>query len=193
MKAIIENILDIIKQNGEEETLLDLSCFRCSPNSDIQEFLLKNAIEFAKKRISVTYIVENSDNGELLGYFTLAHKVLEVNADLLSNTQKRKMEHSAKQSIESKTYKVSAFLLAQFGKNYAVDEDKRISGEDLLNCVEEIIEKIQYMIGGTVLYLDCEDKDVLTSFYEQKGRFHKIGERVSETDNKTYLQYVKFI
>ena len=53
--------------------------------------------------------------------------------------------------------------------------------------------KIQYLVGGGVVYLDCEDKEKLISFYESEEiGFFRFGERVSELDGKKYLQYLRF-
>ena len=193
MSFAVENILGIIDRNGEEELRLDLSAFSCAVNPEIQTFLRDSAIEFAKKKMSITYLVTDTDDGELLGYFTLAHKVLTVPAIGLSNTTKRRMERYARLDETTNSYTVSAFLLAQIGKNYAVDERKRIHGAELMDCVDAILADVQFRIGGGVVYLDCEDKDKLISFYEKTGGYRKISERVSELDKIRYLQYFKFI
>ncbi len=128
-----------------------------------------------------------------MGYFTLAHKVLTVPATGLSNSVKKRMSRYARLDEDSDSYLVSAFLLAQFGKNYAVDKGKRIQGAELMDCVDTVLEDIQYRIGGGVVYLDCEDKRNLIDFYENSAGYRKISERVSELDQTRYLQYFKFI
>ena len=80
MSLAIENVLDIMDYEGEEELELILSEFICQKNDEIQTFLKDKAIEFAKKKLSITYLVTGGETGDLLGYFTLAHKVLEVPA-----------------------------------------------------------------------------------------------------------------
>lgn len=150
MSLAVENILGIIDRDGEEELMLDLSAFSCGVNPEIQTFLTERAIEFAKKKMSITYLVTDADDGELLGYFTLAHKVLTVPATGLSNSIKKRMSRYARLDEDSDSYLVSAFLLAQFGKNYAVDKEKRIQGAELMDCVDTVLEDIQYRIGGGV-------------------------------------------
>lgn len=78
MSLAVENILGIIDRDGEEELMLDLSSFSCAVNDEIQTFLTDKAVEFAKKKMSITYLVSDTEDGEMLGYFTLAHKVLET-------------------------------------------------------------------------------------------------------------------
>lgn len=193
MSYAIENILSIMDRDGEDELMFNLSSFSCSANNEIQAFLYENAIEFARKKISITYLVTDTEEGELLGYFTLTHKVLEVSATGLSNSVKKRMSRYARLNEKTDSYLVSAFLLAQFGKNDNVAEERKISGAELMDCVDAVLEDIQFRIGGSVVYLDCEDKPQLIPFYENTGGYRCISERVSELDNTKYLQFFKFI
>ena len=193
MSLAIENIIDIMDYEGEEELELILSEFICQKNDEIQTFLKDKAIEFAKKKLSITYLVNDSETGDLLGYFTLAHKVLEVPALGLSNTVRRKMSRYSTLDNRNESYMVSAFLLAQFGKNYSVDEERRVSGAELMDCVDEVLKRIQHQIGGAIVYLDCEDEEKLITFYSDVAGYKQISERISERDQTKYLQFYKFI
>ena len=193
MSLAIENIIDVMDYEGEEELELILSEFICQKNDEIQTFLKDKAIEFAKKKLSITYLVNDSETGDLLGYFTLAHKVLEVPALGLSNTVRRKMSRYSTLDNRNESYMVSAFLLAQFGKNYSVDEERRVSGAELMDCVDEVLKRIQHQIGGAIVYLDCEDEEKLITFYSDVAGYKQISERISERDQTKYLQIYKFI
>ncbi len=157
----IENILTVIERDGEEAVKADLSTFLCHANKDIQNFLQMKAIDFAKKRISITYLVFDEETGSILGYFTLAHKVLYVPADGMSNNVKRRLERYGSFDKDTNSYLMSAFLLAQFGKNYALNEEERIGGLDLMECVDSVLKKIQFQVGGGVVYLDSLDNEHL--------------------------------
>ena len=85
----------------------------------------------------------------------------------------------------------SAFLLTQFGKNYGVDNGKRISGSEVMKYVDIILLNVHRRIEGGIMYLDCEDKEKLREFYEGEN-FKKAGERFSAEDSKKYLQYIRF-
>ncbi len=189
----IENILDVIEQDGEDEVKEDLSNFVCDANKDIQDFIQFKAIDFAKKRISISYLVYDEDTGKILGFFTLAHKVLNVPAQGMSNTVRRRMDRYARLDKEKNSYLVSAFLLAQLGKNYALEKEERISGEDLMDCVDSVLDEVQYRIGGGVVYLDSIDNKHLVHFYEDISGYRKIAERVSDTNETKYLQYLKLM
>jgi hypothetical protein len=47
----------------------------------------------------------------------------------------------AKLDEDSNAYTISAFLLAQFGKNYAVENGTRISGTELVNVLVRMTER----------------------------------------------------
>ena len=49
------NILDFMDVIGEDNFKVVLSEFSCPKNLEIQEFMQKNAIEFAKKKTSITF------------------------------------------------------------------------------------------------------------------------------------------
>ncbi len=193
MSYSVENILDILEKVGEEELVSSLSDFSCSNNKDIESFLKLKAVDFAKKRISITYLVLHVETGEILGFFTLAHKVLYVPAEGMSNNVKRRLERYGSFDKDTNSYLMSAFLLAQFGKNYALGEDDRIAGLALMECVDSILKKIQFQVGGGVVYLDSLDNEHLVHFYSDVCGYRKISERVSDSNNTKYLQYLKFI
>lgn len=189
----IENILDVIAEDGEDEVKKDLSRFACEANKDIQDFLQFRALDFAKRRISITYLIFDEETGKLLGFFTLAHKVLNVPAEGMSNTTRHRMDRYSRLDKENNSYLVSAFLLAQLGKNYALEKAERISGRALMDCVDSVLDEVQYRIGGGVVYLDSLDNNHLVHFYEEISGYRKIAERISDTDETRYLQYLKFI
>jgi len=132
MKAVIWNIIDFINRYGEERVQLLISSFSTKRDSDeaplnldIENFLKKNAIQFSKEKKSITYLVCDEDDGSLLGYFTLTHKAVEIPSTGLSKTSIRELERHAHLHKILNAYVVSAFLTAQLGKNYQVDNGKR--------------------------------------------------------------------
>ena len=74
------------EKNGQEKTL----------NFEIEHFLKNNAVQFAKEKKSITYVVGDQNSGSLLGYFTLTHKSIEVPAVGLSKTTIRKLDKHSK-------------------------------------------------------------------------------------------------
>jgi hypothetical protein len=200
MKIAVWNIIDLVEEYGEDSVKDILSDFSCeidregqtiSLNPDIEHFIKNNAIQFARQKVSVSYIVGDEDDGSVIAYFTIAHKTVEMPSAGLSKTTMKTMSRYAQLNEETKTFLVSAFLIAQIGKNYAVDHGKRISGKELMQLVNKELYDLQHRVGGGIEYLDCEADAKLINFYEGEG-FRLFGERISEKDGKRYLQYMKF-
>ncbi|MBR1744058.1 MAG: GNAT family acetyltransferase [Lachnospiraceae bacterium] len=175
------NIRDYLALGNDEEAgepMLDrvLSGFSCPKNPDVERFLKKSAIEFAKKNQSVTYLVFSVERKELLGYFTLALKPLTVRGETVSNTTKRKLLRISELDEKSDTYTMAAYLIAQLGKNYANGRDRKITGKELIELAWTVIENAQYMLGGMVTFLEAENEERLLSFYRD-NRFSQFDTR----------------
>ena len=186
------NILDMAEAIGETNLKELLSDFYCPKNEEIQQFVRAKAYDFERKKLSVTYLVVNEDN-YITAIFTLAHKAVEIGNASLSNSKRKKISRYAVLDSGTGSYTVSAFLIAQFGKNYALDADKRISGNELMDLTFKVLEKIQHEIGGGVVFLECEDKPQLLGFYQnEKNGFMPFNERYSVTDCTKYIQLFNF-
>ena len=185
----IINILDLIDIIGEQEVSKAISSFECDKNEEIEEFICNEAIGFAKRKISIThFIIDN--NANIVGYFTLAHKPIRVPAEFLTNTSRKKIERFAKLDDSTKSYDISAFLIAQFGKNTALSSE--INGNDMMNMAIGILSKIQRQVGGGIVFLECEDNDRLLDFYQNdNNRFIIYGERFSSKERITYKQLLR--
>lgn len=167
--------------------------FSCPKNEDITQFLRDNAVEFAQRSVSVTHLVVDSTDHSCLGYFTLAHKAFPICANVLSKTKVKKLERFAKFDSRLDAYIASAFLIAQLGKNYAVEGGKRITGAALLQLAFDELKLAEREIGGEIVCVECtESNTILESFYERNG-FFKAGRRVSESDGHVYTQYLTFL
>lgn len=168
---------------GEDELLQILSEFSCPINPDVERFLKHSSIEFTKKNQSVTYLVFSVVGGRLLGYFTLALKPLTVRGETVSNTVKRKLLRISELDKKSDTYTMSAYLIAQLGKNYSENDGKLITGAELLELAWDKIKATQYMFGGMVAFLEAENEEKLLSFYRNNHFFQfDTRQTVSGTD-----------
>ena len=191
MKPDVTNILDELEHRGEEKVKRLLSLFSCPISPKIENFIRNRAIDFARRKISITYLVSDPDDGQTLGFVTLAHKAVMIPPHKLSNTSRKKLERFARFDEPTGQYMASAFLIAQLGKNYAVDNGTRITGADLLDIANDILLEVQRKIGGGVIYLDSEDTQKLRQFYEHEA-FYKFGERYSDEEEQRYIQYLRF-
>jgi hypothetical protein len=84
----IVNILDMIDAVGEDNVKRFLSDFSCPKNKEIENFLRENAIDFAKRKMSITHLVID-EQGELIAIFTLTHKAIEISDAGLSSTLRK--------------------------------------------------------------------------------------------------------
>lgn len=193
MGLVVSNILDMLDASGEEAVGLYLSTFSCPLNREIELYIQNRAIDFARRKLSITYVVSDDADGEILGYFALTHKAIEIAGRGLSNTTKKKLERYSRFDKTAETYTASAFLLAQVGKNYGIDAKRRIRGKELMEYANDILVDIQRRIGGGIVYLDCEDNPKLTAFYENEVKFKPFGERYSEEEGIRYLQYMRLL
>jgi N-methylhydantoinase B/oxoprolinase/acetone carboxylase alpha subunit len=186
-------MLDMLDAVGEEEVQTLLSNFSCPINNEIEHYVKNNAIDFSRRKLSVTYLVLG-ENGYLKAIFALTHKAVQImNANLSENTRKR-IRRYAHLDEESDSYMISSFLIAQFGKNYFDFHEDNISGDELMNMTLGVLKAVQREIGGGVVYLECENKQKLLEFYlNEKNRFRIFGERVSKDDNVKYVQMMRFL
>ena len=193
MTAFSFHILDLQRNLGDMMLKTLLESFECPLNPGIATFLKHNALAFAQQRTGMTYLVLN-DKDTLLGYFTLTHKATPILRQCLSsNTARRKYERFAALDAERDTLNASAFLIAQFGKNYALPSENRIAGCTLMDLALEQLGRIQYLIGGGIVYLECEDNERLLDFYTApRNNFRRFGERRTH-DGATLLQLSRLL
>ena len=177
---------------GEDELRQILSEFSCPLNPDVERFLKYSSIEFTKKNQSVTYLVFSVADGKLLGYFTLALKPLTVRGETVSNTVKRKLLRVSELDKKSDTYTMSAYLIAQLGKNYSENDGKMITGAELLGLAWDKIKATQYMFGGMVTFLEAENEEKLLSFYRD-NRFSQFDTRQTASDTDEAHELVQLL
>ena len=177
---------------GEDELLQILSEFSCPLNPDVERFLKYSSIEFTKKNQSVTYLVFSVADGKLLGYFTLALKPLAVRGETVSNTVKRKLLRVSELDKKSDTYTMSAYLIAQLGKNYSENDGKMITGAELLGLAWNKIKATQYMFGGMVTFLEAENEEKPLSFYRD-NRFSQFDTRQTASDTDEAHELVQLL
>ena len=184
------NIRDKIAEGSAGEDFLrrNFSTFACQINPDVERFFLERSIDFTKRNQSVSYLVTSPPDEELLGYFTLAIKAISVNAVPFSNSRcdrgatyrvfqllarigklamRRKIERVSEVNEQTGEYILAAYLIAQLGKNFKTSA--KITGKDLLQVAINTIRDLQYMAGGTVIFLETDDVPKLIAFYEANG------------------------
>lgn len=174
---------------GEERTCAILADYLCPLNPDVENFLKHNAIPFSRQGLAKTHLVFASKNDRwvLVGYFTLATKVLLIKrSKQLGSNLSTRIRKFARVVDETNTYQISAPLIAQLGKNFADGNNNLITGDELLKIACDKVQMIHSEIGGKIAYLECEDKPALLSFYERNG-FREFDRRsLDKSDRETF-------
>ena len=165
---------ELIQINGVDwvEAFLK-SGFKCYRNSDIEHFLVRNALRFEQSRIARTYLILSAENADILAYFTLSFKSISVRT---SKSQLKKLTGGLTNSNQ-----INAFLIGQIGKNSLI-ENNPIHLSDILSEIFPMIEQGQSTFGGRSVILECENNPLLISLYE------KHGFKLIETDDEGHLK-----
>ena len=163
--ADFENLLKTMKASVDlKDALLS---FKCNRDTDLQNFLTDKSVNFDKADKTRTYLILDEEMfiaGRLflLGYFSLAIKVLTV-PDELSGSQRKKLDGKYSH-IENG---ISAYLIGQLGKNDLYKD--KITGRQLVFEAMKIIKEARILVGGRVVYIECADNTKLIKFYENNG------------------------
>ena len=65
---------------------------------------------------------------------------------------------------------------------------------NLMDFTFGVLLKVQHDIGGSIVYLDCEENEKLLNFYtKEPNLFRPFGDTYSEIDKTKYIQLLKFI
>ena len=196
----IINLADMIIELGEDMTKHILLKFSCPLNRDVEQFLHSKSIEFSKQSLARTHLVFCSFKSELVlaAYFSLANKVIQVEPNALSKTLRKKITKYGTYDPGIKKYIISAPLIGQLGKNHEYKNENLITGDELMKMACDKINEIQLIVGGSIVYIECEDVQKLKEFYLRNG-FVEFGKRILDNDEKDELsgdyliQMVKYL
>lgn len=193
------NLKLMLEELGEKQTAMLLSKFSCPLNEDVETFLHRKAVEFAKQGFSQTHLVFASYKGkpEIAGYFTLANKYITIRSDKVSKTLRKRINKFATFDPIIQAYCLSAPLIAQLGKNYTDGLNGLITGDELLKLACDKVARVQFDLGGKFVYLECEDKPKLIEFYTSNG-FCEFDHRILDKDEtgldgEYLVQMLKYI
>ena len=171
---------------GDEALSKVLSTFSCPLNNEVENFLKYKAVVSSRLQTSQTYLVM-SDDGDLLGYYTLVLKSFSVVGTQLSGGNRRLISRFA-QEDDAGNFHAAVYLIAQIGKNYAVEENKRISGSELIGMALDEFRAIKSRVGGKLVMVEREDdRPKLLTFYQANG-FKSWSKRSDVKDNVCYDQ-----
>lgn len=93
---------------------------------------------------------------------------------------------------QTQTYIMSAYLIAQLGKNYTNGRNREITGAELLELAWNVIEDMQYMGGGMVVFLETNDEESLLTFY-QRNKFRQFDTRLTISNASNQYELIQLL
>ena len=192
-KLSVWRIDKFAKTVGEAVLSSTLSSFAVPLNSEVEDFIRKKALQATKLKSSISYLVIDEDLADVVGYFTLLVKPFTIQAASLSSKNRRLIARFAEENTEAGDYTASVYLIAQIGKNYAIEEQLQISGGDLLNMALDKLRTAQDLVGGKLVLVEREaDRDKLLTFYSANG-FKSWNARYDKGDKVQYDQMIRVL
>ncbi len=83
---------------------------------------------------------------------------------ILEGAQISKSEVKRLDGFNKQTERVQAFLIGQIGKNFSIDNNK-ITLRDILEETYSVFSQARELVGGRVIFLECENKKKLIELY----------------------------
>ena len=192
-KLSVWRIDKFAKTVGEAVLSATLSSFAVPLNSEVEDFIRKKALQATKLKSSISYLVIDEDLADVVGYFTLLVKPFTIQAASLSSKNRRLIARFAEENTEAGDYTASVYLIAQIGKNYAIEEPLQISGGDLLNMALDKLRAAQDLVGGKLVLVEREaDRAKLLEFYNANG-FKSWNGRYDKKDQVQYDQMIRVL
>lgn len=194
MKII--SLADMLVSLGASAVKRILSTFSCKElNEDVDTYLKRWAIPHTKRKTSMTHVVF-APSGAVAAYFTLTNKPLTICFDTLDADTAKQLNDVARVDFDNdrKSYRISAYLLAQVAKNLASSEGRKLSGTDLFAAIYEQIRKAQGIVGGKVVFLEYErDRPKLLETYTKIHKFREFPMPSVEDKRRRLGQLFRFL
>jgi hypothetical protein len=159
------------EQISESETrLLELEQkfkeFCCVRDKDVESFIHDKAIRYERSGLSRTYYYTRRSSGSgskktnVAAYFSIA--ITSVDFTGVHQSRREKVLGSTPGRVSRNHF--GGLLIAQLARDDRFDESA-ISGVELIEACEEIIEFGRNYLGGRAIYLDCKEE---TAYIESK-------------------------
>lgn len=112
---------------------------------------------------------------------------------ILSGSQRKRIERFAKIDPATRKFNVSAYLIAQIGKNFNAENGELIEGSQLLDLAKDELRIAKKQVGGQVIFIEKEQGNAkLDDFYRKNG-FVPFDSHVSEEDGVVYDLMFSFL
>ena len=168
-RFLVINLEDLLA-SGEDSVWDVVGDFSCRHNAEIDAYLINRAVDFTRKSITMTHLVFDNTTSLCVGYFALTHKPVAFRSELLSGNQRKRIARFAKVDARTGRYTVSAYLIAQIGKNYLAEDGKLITGAELLDLAKNELHVSKRQVGGQIVFVEMEHGNMkLANFYRDNG------------------------
>ena len=172
----ILNLSALLSLLSEGDVTKVLLSYNPANGLEHDDFLVNKAIMMEKKQECRTYIAVDTESYDILGYFSLAMRCLEIPDDCgLSNSMLKKINRSEEKVSQ-------AYLLGQLSRC----KHMKGFGKVLLNEAMARIKEANAIIGCKLVRIDCDDR--LVQYYEGLGFFW-----VKKNDDKDLNQMITII
>ena len=150
----------LLSRFGEEAVAKKLETFVPPFKSANDSFLAKMSIVMEKRSECRTYIAFDSETSEIMGFFAIGFRCLEVSDDCgLSKSMLKKLNRSEDNIAQ-------AYLLGQLSRA----EGYPGFGKTLINEAISKIREAQEIVGCRVVRIDCTDE--LIGYYQEYGFYY---------------------
>ena len=199
MNYDFHRLKDLLNDYPEEEIKALMLTFRCSLEPDVELFLHSKAINFENRHLSRTYLWIDSSQPQVIAYFSLSLKSLELNLKdvSLSRTKLRELFYGFSPTIEEIDQGISKFLpvylIGQLGRHEKINSDN-FPGDYILDTAKAKIKKCFENLGCKLIIVevldgDSETKQKLVKFYTRNG-FQRLDTVVEGDKILTRFYYV---
>ena len=136
---IVRRLDTLLKDEGGDVFFERIKNSFMSKNPDVEHFLKNSAVHSMKLHQSSTYLVLTSDL-TLSGYFTLALKVVRIDAGLLSKTESNKLQRFSLPDKLNNSFIVPAILIWEDRvTTWSGIPDKLVFRIDIYDSTEQLI------------------------------------------------------
>ncbi|WP_106496384.1 hypothetical protein [Lentibacillus sp. Marseille-P4043] len=172
----LSSLIHADKTDGREVQKY-LSSFACKQNTDVQSYLHNKAANSEKRGFSrTTLIIDDENNNDIIGYFTLLIKNFDFTD--VSGTIKSKLTGNKKATS------FTTILIAQLGR--ADSYKGKVTGGQILEIALERCSLINELSAVRVACVEYEDIEPLHKFYSENE--FKI---IQKNDNGYLISYVR--
>ena len=189
---IVFSLGELLEGGITEESLLpSFNDFKCEREKDLEVFLQNRSITYDKANLGKTSLIidkegyKKHDRFDIMAFFTIAQTSIDI--ENLSSSKKKKLLGSVPGRDRLKSYQ--AYLIGQLGRSDKYSS-KDISGDTILNECYSEIRKVQRIIGGRLLLLECREH-IFEKFYAKKG-YAKLSDELDEHGLYTLYKQIRY-